>query len=198
MSKYCGVCHGRRLISLRTTPEFNAQITEVHEVKINTTTYEEYPCPACAPHAPVERVDVIEYEADVRADRDLGDDPDYRAGIMRQMATRLGRGMLEKGHISFTESPIEKDNYGFDKRKFIARIGVVSTGQAATMQDRIEKHQNALALEVIDEAKRQICIWGSDYNWQSIRKDDAMRMVSESLQIVLKRRAEVKAIASAI
>lgn len=193
MSMPCRVCCGQKTVMLHVLPQHNMVIKEYEEeLQTPTTSYETFPCPACAPQAPAEKVHVQEYEATVIVDYEA-EHPSYIESVMRTMATGLGQKMLRDNQITLTKNPIEDLEYGRKQYKLVGKIGVISKQQVATMQERIEKHQTTLAREVMDEVVKQIENWGSHYGRMSLHKDEAYRFISGALSTVLKRREAKKA-----
>ena len=187
--KICRAFGGSGLIKLRLLPEFSA-VTDAPLINASMSKHKDFPCPACSPSAPVERVGFVTTEHRVYIDQAAAR-PDYVRSVKTRMAGEIGRYLLEKGHIIFTERMEEPDlEFELRDRKILTgKVGVITAGQVATMEERASIHQERVAVEVVQEAVRLIDNWGSHYNWQEIRKDDARREIHKALQNVLDKRA---------
>lgn len=182
----CRVCGGRRLITLCVMPIMSV----THEgLESPSAHHKDFLCPGCAPQAPAEKVDLIKFEGQyTQHHRDQH--PDYLDYEKRKMAVMMGRHLLEKDLISFTEEKNEKDlEFGFSPRLILRGVvGVVSKEQVATMQERIEQHQHAFACEVAAEAIAQIENWGSYFGHSHVSKDMARQTINDAVSTVLDRR----------
>ena len=187
--KICRACGGSGLIKLRLLPEFSA-VTDAPPINAFMSDHKDFPCPACSPSAPAERVGFVTHEARVYIDY-ANRYPRYIDSLRTRMAADLGRHMLEKGHIIFTERMDDPDlEFGRPPYRILdGKVGVITAGQVATMDERTAIHQERVAVEVVQEAVRLIDNWGSYYGWQEIRKDDARREIHKALQNVLDKRA---------
>jgi len=189
--KICRACSGRGLITLRLLPELS--VTESFVESAMMSEHKDFPCPACSPSAPAERVSFVTTEGRVLIDHAVVR-PDYVNHVKLRMAGDIGRHMLEQGHITFTERMEDPDlEFGRTPRKILTgKVGVITAGQVTTMDERAAIHQERLAIEVINEATYAINLWGSYFGHKDISKEIACREVRAALQAVLKRRESAK------
>lgn len=185
----CKVCSGRGLVTLAVRPDPTA-MTDPAESAFPNGHHENFPCPACSPSAPAERVGFVTTESRILIEHEAVH-PDYVNRVKLRMAGDIGRHLLEGGYITFTERVEDPaPEFGRHPHKILdGKVGVVTAGQVATMEERAAIHQERVAVEVVNEAIRLIENWGSYHGWQEIRKDDARREIHKALQNVLDKRA---------
>lgn len=181
----CEICRGSGVI--RPPIYRRAQAAVDFNVDAITESSRIYPCPECADTTPQERVAIVQYHTLV--DSMVGD-PAYVEAAKSNAAHQLIAGLLKGNFIRFKRGPNDAREFNFPVQ---ATIGVVSQKNVADLEARVAEHQEQLAREVMAEAERAIDHWGSYYNHQSIRKDDATRSIREALAAVLAKRASWKA-----
>jgi hypothetical protein len=188
----CKVCGGRGLVTLAVRPD-SAVMMDPAESAFPSGHHENFPCPACSPQAPAEKVRLLEARAVI------GVRPEHVGSHLNShrcesLARQLASFFLYHDMITFSEKPALDDRVYGPAIELTAVLGVIDKKQVATMKERIEEHQHGFACEVAAEAREQIRNWGSDYGWDSIKKDDACRFISEAVGTTLKRRRDAAGI----
>jgi hypothetical protein len=146
-----------------------------------------YPCPECADMVPIERLAVIQTTIEVMARPGEAGDPEYLQYARRQAANMLVRYLLDGNFIKMERGPVDGARLIFPLR---ATLGVVSTKQVATIEQRIVERQNEVAQALIEEASKDIRHWNSHYSGDggSIHKATAIEALKHALTVVLERR----------
>ena len=152
-------------------------------------SYRDYPCPECGDVIPLERLATVEFHSMVDA---RIDDPEFIKHARVNAAHRLIAALLEKKFITFQNgAPISREL----KRPLIATVGVVSPTHVASLQERVAKHQEEFAREVVAEAVKEILNWGSYFTGKegTIQKGHAAEVVRSALTYVLTKRSQTEA-----
>lgn len=143
-----------------------------------------YPCPECAPTAPVDRIDIVDFHARV-SHRELINSPKFVQHMHRRIADDAACMMLEKGFFRFvTRKADPTANYA---GTITGTIGVISPTHVATIEQRQREHQEKIANEITTEAIAQIGNWGSHFGHSEILKRDARTLINDALRTVLAR-----------
>jgi hypothetical protein len=186
MSKRCDVCHGRTTIRL---PIYQPLIGPRHGDKLTIPElWREYPCPECVPAVAEERIALVSH---LTAFDSRMNNSDYIRLAQESAAHGLVAGLLKAGFIEFY--------FGQEDRAQLttplhATLGVVSKRHVASLEERITARQTEIAKLAVEEAVRQIRIWGSAYSGDEGRifKGQAIDTVNKALTTVLEQRATTK------
>lgn len=153
-------------------------------------SFREFPCPACAKWAEVDRVKVM--QAHCLLPDVLKNVPEAVASARRQAAHRLVDELTKDGNfLRLTERDMPANYRSGSYPESVCyqvTIGVVSKDVVASLDERVARHQEALAKEVIEEGMAQIQNWGSQFNYQHIDKSRAYEFIRGALTTVLNRR----------
>jgi len=125
---------------------------------------------------------VIVHEVAFVHDAPIHERPDYLPAMKRQTAHQFVQHLIDNGYIAFEVGQIDRKL----RRQIRATVGVVSKETVATLQERIAKHQETVARQVIEDAVRKIRQWGSGTSYlhgdeRMIRKRQAVEAVNEAL-----------------
>lgn len=184
MTHRCLVCRGSQIVRLPLFHDVSFADFNVSSVSDSVESSRNYPCPECkGDAAPFVRIQAVTEMRDVISEAMPTINDAVRGGIARAIADRLLRDGLiafEIGVPSYQSTPVR------------GTLHAVAPRNVATMQSRVEERQMHVAGLVVEEAQRQVQNWGSDFNWTSLTKDDAGRLIRESLSLVQKRFAEWK------
>lgn len=186
MTTRCPVCRGSQRLRLPLFREFS--ITDMAEAMPSDTveSSREYACPECkGGAASFVRLQAVTEMQNVVTDAMPAINEAVRYGLARAIAERL----LRDGLIAFEIG--KPDTYRMST-PIRGTLHAVAPQNVATMQERIEERQMQVAALVVEEAQRQVRNWGSDFHWSSLTKDDASRLIRESLGVVKKKLAEWK------
>jgi hypothetical protein len=188
MRMACEVCGGREVISLPFIKRSSAPVADMGAIATMKSEYRQFPCPACAPWAEVERVKVMRSHCIVVCH--LKDNAEAMAYARHSAAHNLVEGLIENDdflRITTRPAPVSAA-LDPDSVQVQVTLGVISKSTVATIEERVAQHQEDLAREVMAEAIKQIGIWGSFCKDETISKDQAVRSVEGALDTVLARR----------
>lgn len=182
MRSDCDICAGAGKIRLPVRKAFSAYgMTRDDTARIrHEDSSREYACPECSGVADDNRVIVMGAQEEYAAE--LADHPEIMEQIRRGMARPIADMLLRGGFVRFVEGP----QTDFGMRKSVrAYVGVVATGPAKRIEDRITERQWEMAEKVLQEAADAVRHWGSSYSGRSgpINKDDAVRQMFEVLKM---------------
>lgn len=191
MSDRCVICCGARVVRLptyQTTPSVGSVEPDDSVIADASRTY---PCPECSPTAPIERVQFLERHVSFRIFD--GMPPDYLEAVKRSAVSHLADSLWQSGALSFADGPsrLPRPDHPNVREQQVS-VAVISPAMRKTIEDRIEEHQEALAQEVVNEAKAEIDNWNSYYGGHMIQKIDANRLIGDALRSVLVRRSATK------
>lgn len=180
----CEICRGRGLIRLPVHHSVRVCIAFEPPATVEAN-YRDYPCPECGDAIPLERLATVEFHSLIATHID---DPEFIAHAKRHAVQRLAADMHGKSFVDFRFGRTDKQNL---TRPMVATIGVVSPTHVASLEKRLALRQEVVAREVVEEATKQILIWGSDYTGSSgpIRKSQAVDSVRTALTRVLAARS---------
>lgn len=181
----CEICQGRGTIRL---PVYRRVVAafDLSTCPAVDESSRQYPCPECSEAVPFARIGVVGAikEVDERIT-----DPAYLDHVRHAAAHCLMDEIIKGGYLKVETAPPDTRDM---RRAFRVSLGVVSQKQVASLEERIAKRQIEVAHEVVAEAEYQINNWGSYYGHSDILKRDATRMVRESIQAVVAKRAAWK------
>lgn len=183
----CDVCGGRGKIRVPVYPRHTVAEFNPRDDFASTQSSREYPCPECSEIVPVEHVGAASEEVFVAS---YVNEPGFMEHVKNSLGHQIVDFLLRHNYVEFERSPTDERQMRFQMR---ATVGVVSKKRLATIQERVEQHQEALAREVMAEAKRQIDNWGSTYGHTSLHKSQARDSVDGALAAVLKARSNWRA-----
>jgi hypothetical protein len=188
VSRYnCEVCLGRGLVRLplykspRVSPSSALAISASVDLD-----YRDYACPECSDVTPVVRVHAMHAETHVAS---YVEDPAFVGHVQDILAHQLAAHLLRNDYIEFRRGPEDTRELQW---QMIATIGVVPKSKLDDIEQRVAARQTDVAREAIEEAKFQVSNWGSHYGRSEILKRDAVRLIGESLQRAIDKRAAVK------
>ncbi len=183
MTKYdCEICNGRGTIRLPIYRRVSALAFSTEAIQDIGESSREYPCPECSEAVPFARVGVV---GSITAMDTRIDDPKYIDHVKNEAAHALVEEIIKGGYIKIERGPEDTQEL---RREFRVTLGVVSQRQVATLEERVASRQIEIAQQVASEAEAQINNWGSYYGHPDILKQDATRMVRESIKTVLAKR----------
>ena len=137
----------------------------------------------CSDQVSQDRLALVEYHTSIASHIS---DPDFINYAKKNAAHMIAYKLLEDGFIKFYKGPNNLNDLTFELR---ATIGVVAPKQVVTIEERVTQHQEELAKEVVEEAIRQIDLWGSAFVGETIRKSDAINFIKLAIPTVLGKRA---------
>lgn len=180
MTHQCPVCRGSQRVRLPLFHEIS--ITNTPEPLGMVESSRDYPCPECkGDSAPFVRIQSVGELRDVVTEAM----PAINEAVRYSIARAIADDLLKRGAFTFETGP---ETYrGTPVRGTLA---VVMPQAVASMQERIEERQMHVVGMVAEEAERQVNNWGKDFHWSSLTKEDARRLIRESLGLVAKRLAE--------
>ena len=177
---YCQVCRGRRSVVLPLYPQLEAVLIEASPpedfLKPSSKTF---PCPECEDQVTIRQVQSISEFTTVQ----VSNEDALRAHTERGLAHACVDGLIRGGFFKF--------EHGLGPRKFPpttisrATLLAVPVDRADTLDKRIAKNRERLAVRVRDKAIALIQNWGSYYHRTWIEKDQAYREIDEAYKSVL-------------
>lgn len=183
---YCDVCCGRGQIRVPLYHQLSVAAFDPRDDLRESSR--EYPCPECSDVVPVERLVIVKTERFANSIPEQ--DPRYVDAVKHQMMHMLVDDMIRQDLVKFERGPTDTVQMRFAVQM---TVGVVAPRAVTTLAERIEQHQEALAREVMAEAKRQINNWGSYYGQTSLTKAQAGDSVNSALTAVLEARKKWQA-----
>jgi hypothetical protein len=177
----CEICRGAGRVRLPvyrslTVAHFDANAASDFDTR---EASREYPCPECGDSVSLGKIHAGKSETFASSQIE---DPQYLDRVRGGLARALADQLLEKGFIRFQRGPIDDRNCRFG---MVATVAVAQQGALDTLEQRIAERQEAVGVQVADEAARQIDNWGSYYGHSEILKRDARRLIGEALKTVL-------------
>lgn len=187
----CGICRGSQVIRLPIHPRMAVLSQPSFETVSDVQTSKEFPCPECSPQTTTDKVDILESYCQVSMFHYEADSETYMRQVKDEAAHGLLHHLLKSGHIRFEMMP-GRDSMTGNLR---ATLGTVSKSHVASIEERARKNQEAMALEVIEDATPHIQNWNSktaDGTW--IRKVNVFDELTMAVQRVTEKRKTVKEI----
>jgi len=192
MTRYnCDICQGRGKISVPVRRPLDVCAMSVPVSAMLEVSHRDYPCPECSDVTPVARVHAVQTESFVASYGGYVNDPEFIDHVQRGLAHYLADYLLRHDYIEFKRGPEDREQMRWE---MVATIGVVPKTKLDDLEQRIAARQLEIANEAIAEAKAQVSSWGSYYGHSEILKRDALRLIGESVQRALDKRAAFKVI----
>jgi hypothetical protein len=183
MKRDCDVCGGSGRVRLALRLKLSAyRASENVAIAAIPQASREYACPECTDTISQERLSVV-IEVSTMDSR-LAGEARYVDAAKKQAAYGLVDYLLRHGYVTFD---IGREDEGKMTKPIRAVLGVVAPKAVATLEERVAERQTEVAREVVDEAARQISVWGSHYtgNEGHIRKAQAIDAVREAFKVVV-------------
>lgn len=190
MTRYdCDVCCGRGEIRVPLYSRLTvaqASIMAADSIPDMTPTSRHYPCPECSDQVDFARVGVV---SAIRSMDSRINDAGYIQHCKEEAALQLMSEIVKAGYVKTETGP--HDSWEM-RNAFRVTVGVVSSKQVASFEERVARRQDDVANEVAREACRQINNWGSYYGHQTISKEAANNLVHDAIGTVRAKRSEWK------
>jgi hypothetical protein len=144
-----------------------------------TMPIREYECPECGPPIPQEKIMVIQAEEWV--DERIKDE-DFWIHVKRSIGHQMGRLLVDEGMVVFEKRREDTPNFSYREGYFLrGKLGVISPRVVATFEARVAERQKMVAVQVVDQAIKDIRNYGAFYSAPSIQKDIAVNLLLECL-----------------
>ncbi|HWK44889.1 MAG TPA: hypothetical protein VNT30_09220 [Stellaceae bacterium] len=176
----CPICQGSRTVRLFVYhPVTTKPLARQARLEDSSRTY---PCPECTRKAvSEEHVTILQHTAVFGATYLVREGLEIYA--MRTAAAALSRRLLDDQFIKFSYFP----NVLPGSTEVVATLAAVAPSHVASMEQRIAERQGDVARRVVEQAVREIEIWGSAFGGTggSIHKEMAVEAVKMALIRVL-------------
>ena len=151
----CDICRGSGTVLLPIYRQMRV-VPDTRKTEREDTA-RSYPCPECSRYIPQQRVAVVQFLSLVHTGIQ---EPESLAAVRKEAAHGLVEELLKAGLISFERGPDDTVRCTFPVR---ATVGVVSSTDVASLEQRVAARQEEFAQDVIRTAARKIRYWGAEF-----------------------------------